>query len=100
MDNVSYIDAFTELKKIGAKVKWTSAGYSIRLSRSLSGKWFLCEFNGFHSESMRKYLTLESVPNLKNALVYYEKSDREIVSKGGRVFVTSKGIFRKTISQF
>lgn len=99
MGNANYYDAFVELRRIGAKAKRTSAGESIRLSRSLNGQWFLCELNGYHLESVRKYLCLDTVPNLRNALIQYEKNDQELISKGGRIFITCRGIYRKNISR-
>ena len=97
MDNSVYLEAINELKKMGAKVKWTSDGGAIRLSRSLYGQWFLVEQNGYHSENKRKYLNLEAVPMLKTVLINFEKRDYEFSQSGGRVFLTSSGVFRKKL---
>lgn len=99
MDNSVYLEAINELKKMGAKVKWTSDGGAIRLSRSLYGQWFLVEQNGYHSENERKYLSLEAAPILKSILINFEEKDYELSTSGGRVFLTSRGVFRKSHTQ-
>lgn len=94
MDSSIYLEAFTELKKLGAKTKWTSDGEAIRISRSLGGLWFLTEQNGYHAEAQRKYLCL--TPKVKNVLNNFEKHNPEFSANGGRVFLTKECLFRKS----
>lgn len=94
MHNSIYLEAFTELKKLGAKTKWTSDGEAIRLSRSMGGLWFLTELNGYHAEVQRKYLHL--TPKVKSVLTNFEKRDPEFSANGGRVFLTKETVFRKS----